>query len=97
MNRRLQGLIVEIIHISLVNSILKDGIVLPNSKILSIARTKLILQTDGMIFIEFIIETQIGIRSIFSSIKAPYLFFVYLMLIAIDIFIQSHLIIEIRI
>lgn len=72
MNRRLQGLIIEIIHISLVNSILKDGIVLPNSKILSIARTKLILQTDGMIFIEFIIETQIGIRSIFSSIKAPY-------------------------
>lgn len=72
MNRRLQGLIVEIIHISLVNSILKDGIVLPNSKILSIAITKLILQTDGMIFIEFIIETQIGIRSIFSSIKAPY-------------------------
>lgn len=60
MNRRLQGLIVEIIHISLVNSILKDGIVLPNSKILSIARTKLILQTDGMIFIEFIIEPRLA-------------------------------------
>ena len=66
MKRSLLGirLIVEIIHISLVNSILKDGIVLPNSKILSIARTKLILQTDGMIFIEFIIETQITILMI---------------------------------
>ena len=99
MNRSLLGirLIVEIIYISLVNSILKDGIVLPNSKILSIARTKLIFQTDGMIFVEFIIETQIGIRSIISRINAPCRFLIYLMLISIDIFIQSQLIIEIRI
>ena len=99
MNRSLLGirLIVEIIHISLVNSILKDGIVILISKILGIARTKLIFQTDGMIFVEFIIETQIGIRSIISSIYAPCRFLIYLMLIAIDIFIQSQLIIEIRI
>ena len=99
MHRSLLGirLIVEIIYISLVNSILKDRIVLPNSKILGIARTKLIFQTDGMIFVEFIIETQIGIRSIISSIYAPCRFLIYLMLISIDIFIQSQLIIEIRI
>ena len=74
MNRRLLGirLIVEIIYISLVNSILKDGIVILISKILGIARTKLIFQTDGMIFVEFIIETQICIRSIISRINAPY-------------------------
>lgn len=50
MKRTLLGirLIVEIIYISLVNSILKDRIVLPNSKILGIARTKLIFQTDGI-------------------------------------------------
>ena len=74
MNRRLLGirLIVEIIYISLVNSILKDGIVILISKILGLARTKLILQTNGMICVEFIIETQIGIRSIISRINAPY-------------------------
>ena len=97
MHRSLLGirLIVEIIYISLVNSILKDRIVLPNSKILGIARTELIFQTDGMIFVEFIIETQIGIRSIISSIYAPCRFLIYLMLISIDIFIQSQLIIRI--
>lgn len=62
MKRTLLGirLIVEIIYISLVNSILKDRIVLPNSKILGIARTKLIFQTDGMIFVEFIIEPRLA-------------------------------------
>ena len=60
MNRSLLGirLIVEIIYISLVNSILKDGIVILISKILGIARTKLIFQTDGMIFVEFIIRVS---------------------------------------
>ena len=38
-----------------------------------------------MIFVEFIIETQIGIRSIISSIYAPCRFLIYLMLISIDI------------
>ena len=74
MNRSLLGirLIVEIIYISLVNSILKDRIIILIRKILCIVRTKLILQTNGMIFVEFIIETQIGIRSIISRINAPY-------------------------